>query len=184
MSMRVATLATALTLAAAGTAAAQTDREEVLPSLEQIQLNRQRFQLFNACLPVFVLPSVGGAGAGTIGLTRERLQTLVESRLRGARLYDNNSSGPILTVAIGATERAFSIRVRIRQVLARRADNRHERGSDDLANKFLWHARRECGLHSASCVGTPRRVHPGVLAGERGRVRVKDSNCTTTRSPQ
>lgn len=80
--MRGIGLATALTLAVAGTAAAQTDFE--------------RFQLFNECRSVDLRVGVSD-DAIPFGLTEGRVQTLAESRLRAARLYDD-SAGPYVGI--------------------------------------------------------------------------------------
>lgn len=101
-------MATALTLAAAGTAGAQTDFE--------------RFELFNSCLPVDLFVDVSEDGI-PFGLTEDRVRILAESRLRAARLYDD-SAGPYVGVSFDASispderELAFSMRVRFyKQVL-------------------------------------------------------------------
>ena len=56
-----------------------------------------RFELFNNCEPMYLLASVfdDDETANDIGLTQERVQFAVESRLRGARLFrsDLGSSG-------------------------------------------------------------------------------------------
>ena len=48
-----------------------------------------RFKLFNECGPMhLVVEDYGDAGWADIGLTVDRIQTMAESRLRAARLYD------------------------------------------------------------------------------------------------
>lgn len=46
-----------------------------------------RFQLWNHCRPVFLLVEGLHQEAEAIGLTKERIETTVRSRLRAARLY-------------------------------------------------------------------------------------------------
>ena len=48
----------------------------------------ERFQLFAECGPMSLVFLDRQVDEAEIGLTRERLQTLAEGRLRGARLYD------------------------------------------------------------------------------------------------
>ena len=96
----------------------------------------ERFQLFNNCRPMRLHVSSLGAAAD-IGLTEARIQTLAESRLRAARLYDawktsyeDIRSGkaeeriydPSLKVTIEAFSRtnrggAVSLKVQFRKVL-------------------------------------------------------------------
>ena len=49
--------------------------------------NMDRFQLWNHCRPVSLLVEGLHQEAEAIGLTRERIETTVRSRLRAARLY-------------------------------------------------------------------------------------------------
>ncbi len=58
-------------------------------SLEE---RRERFELFNYCLPMRLIVEGLGSGADEIGLTEELLTAAVESRLRSARLYDEDAS--------------------------------------------------------------------------------------------
>ena len=63
-----------------------------------------RFQLFNNCQRILLLIEDPGEGAATIGLTKERLQSAAESRLRGARLYSERIVDPYLYVQVTASE--------------------------------------------------------------------------------
>ena len=45
------------------------------------------FQLWNDCDPIRLLVELLPEGAKKIGMTRERIQTMAESRLRAARIY-------------------------------------------------------------------------------------------------
>ena len=47
-----------------------------------------RFQLWNGCMPVDVLVVRLSEDKGKIGLREEHIETMVRSRLRGARIYD------------------------------------------------------------------------------------------------
>lgn len=59
-----------------------------------------RFQFFTECAPVGSLVLVQGDQADEIGLTEERVRTMVESRLRAARLYRPTAGVPFLLVRI------------------------------------------------------------------------------------
>ena len=59
-----------------------------------------RFQLFTRCQPLEISVYVQGDQADEIDLTEERVRTMVESRLRAARLYDSHESVPYLAVDI------------------------------------------------------------------------------------
>ena len=61
---------------------------------------RDRFQLFTSCQPLEISVHVQGDQADEIDLTEERVRTMVESRLRAARLYDSHDSVPYLAVDI------------------------------------------------------------------------------------
>ena len=71
-----------------------------------------RFQLFNNCQRILLLIEDPGEGAATIGLTKERLQSAAESRLRGARLYSERIVDPYLYVQVTVVGGAFSVQTR------------------------------------------------------------------------
>lgn len=64
------------------------------------QTERERFELFGECRPIDLVVESLDDDAMDIGLTRERIQTLAESRLRAARLY-NAAALQYLYVRIG-----------------------------------------------------------------------------------
>ncbi len=81
------------------------------------------WQLWNDCNPVFHLVEGLGPGAKKTGLTRERIQIAVESRLRGARIFpdpeatrsavnagEENPYG-VYYVNVNAVDRAFHVSV-------------------------------------------------------------------------
>jgi len=71
-----------------------------------------RFELWNDCLPVglFIVPLNEETKA--FGLTEDRIRTLVESRLRAARLYaDNNLFFVYLSGRVGIAGGAHSVDV-------------------------------------------------------------------------
>ena len=74
--------------------------------------NVDRFKLFNECEPMnlSVEDYNNEAGWADIGLTVDRLQTMAESRLRAARLYDATAL-PFLYVNVKVVSRGFSLGV-------------------------------------------------------------------------
>ena len=64
--------------------------------------DRDRFELFTECAPVGLFVTVEGSQAEEMGLTEERVRTMAESRLRGARLY--TSAPPYFQVNIGTLD--------------------------------------------------------------------------------
>ena len=71
------------------------------------------FQLWSACRPLGLIVEVLPEDAEEIGLTRERIQTAAESRLRAARLYDAEADHYLYVNVntLGVVGRAFSIGV-------------------------------------------------------------------------
>ena len=70
------------------------------------------FQMYNACRPMQLVVENLSPGAAEIGLTREQLQSTVESRLRAARLYTEDlelSDAAYLYVNVNVFAQAFSI---------------------------------------------------------------------------
>ena len=77
----------------------------------------ERFELFNDCRPICLIveglrPDVAG-----IGLTRERVQNAVESRLRAARLYTSERGSAMLYVSITAGREVFSLAPRYNKLV-------------------------------------------------------------------
>ena len=68
-----------------------------------------RFQLFNNCEPMYLVVEPLPDEAADIGLTEQRLQFAVESRLRGARLYNSTRGTPFLYVEVKVAGAAFSL---------------------------------------------------------------------------
>ena len=62
----------------------------------------------NECRPMqlFVAPVEGEANYAATGITKDRIQTLAESRLRAARLYDADA-GPFLAVNVNVVGSRF-----------------------------------------------------------------------------
>ena len=70
-----------------------------------------RFDLWNACEPIYLLIEGLGDGAVKSGLTHEAITTTVRSRLRAARLYRGSRRSPHLYVNVNALSggRAFNV---------------------------------------------------------------------------
>ena len=77
-----------------------------------------RFNLFNECGPMNLVIEEyqGDTDWSDIGLTVDRIQTMAESRLRAARLYDATALA-YLYVNVNVLGRAFSLRVEYSKVL-------------------------------------------------------------------
>ena len=75
-------------LASTASLAAQTDSTAAGTNpLERARAVVERFKLFTGCAQVRLTVALSGETGEEIGLTEERVRTLVESRLRAARLY-------------------------------------------------------------------------------------------------
>ena len=70
--------------------------------------DRDRFKLWNGCRPVDLVVEGLTDDSGKIGLHREDIETAVRSRLRGARIYDNDAS-QYLYVNVNVVGRAHAI---------------------------------------------------------------------------
>ena len=68
------------------------------------------FALWNECAPIDLIVEGPSDGAAAIDLTMERIQTLAESRLRAARLYDA-AALPYLYVRVVVLGGAFNTKV-------------------------------------------------------------------------
>ena len=75
------------------------------------------FRLWNACRPLYLVVEDLNKHAEEIGLTKERIQTAAESRLRAARLYDAEAADHYLYVNVTVARRAFSTRVGYNKLL-------------------------------------------------------------------
>ena len=66
--------------------------------------NVDRFELFTGCKSLNIAVYVEGDEAGEIDLTEERVRTMVESRLRAARLYGSHDGVPFLGVRVSTLD--------------------------------------------------------------------------------
>ena len=70
--------------------------------------DKDRFKLWNGCRPVDLVVEGLTDDSGKIGLHHEDINTAVRSRLRGARIYDDDAS-PYLYVNVHVVGRAYAI---------------------------------------------------------------------------
>ena len=99
MLTRVAVVVTVLAVATSSLAAAQDVASDV-----------DRFELFNRCQPMHLVVDLT-TNATEIELTRERIQSMAESRLRATRLHDDQRDPPFLHIGINVAGIAFSTMV-------------------------------------------------------------------------
>ena len=145
MSVRIAVIAVTF-LSLVGQAAAQDEPQD--PVLEHLRHDGVReearekagctgddsiamvhcFALFNNCEQIGLIVEDLPASASEIGLTRERLQTLAESRFRAARLYDDADpfvdlldTLSFLYINVNVVGRAFSTSLEYRKPVFDRA---------------------------------------------------------------
>ena len=91
--------AAGLFLLAAPLSHAQTDLEDWKDQFD-------RFQLWNGCGPMNLAVENLPDDAGEIGLTRDAITAAARSRLRAARLYEDEVT-PVLSVSVNVVGRAF-----------------------------------------------------------------------------
>ena len=68
-----------------------------------------RFGLWNGCLPTDLVVEGLGKDEANIGLTKEAITVAVQSRLRGARLFEADHQFTYLYVNVHVVGRAYSI---------------------------------------------------------------------------
>lgn len=79
------------------------------PLGEAASSDRDRFELFSDCQPIYLIAGDLTPAAVEIGLTKEAIQAAVESRLRSAQLYNPEASTPFLYVYVHVVGIAFHI---------------------------------------------------------------------------
>ncbi len=75
---------------------------------ETLEERYDKFSFFANCEPMDLLVVSLNSDAKDIGLTEERIQAAVESRLRSARLYDSDAYN-FLLVAVNVSDFSFSV---------------------------------------------------------------------------
>ena len=81
--------------------------------------NFERFELWNDCSPVQLLVESLSDNATTIGLARDRIETVTRSRLRAARIY-TDETGAYLYVNINVTNSSYNISVQFNKLVTDR----------------------------------------------------------------
>ena len=71
----------------------------VVPAQAAAQDGFERFQLFNECAPIVLVVQELDDDAASINLTVDRIQTVAESRLRAARMYDAGATAYVFVEA-------------------------------------------------------------------------------------
>ena len=116
-----------------GKVSAQDDANTLTPA-ELLE----RFQLYTGCepMPLFVeaVPD-----ENDIGLTRERVQTLVESRLRAARLFTDEGLRSYLHVTVGVFRPAWAIGITFRKPVLDHASGLHHSADTWRSSSFGTH---------------------------------------------
>ena len=139
--------------------------------------DRNIFRLFNNCEPMSLVVEVFGDDEDVkkVGLTKERVQFAVESRLRGARLFRSYISLPGLEVRVIVLGGAFSISMRYNKTLFDSVSGKNsfaptwdrsilgthgQRGTEyivsglsELLDEFLTEYLR---VNEAACTGSPQ----------------------------
>ena len=67
------------------------EKKELARQEQEAEEEKKRFELYNGCLPMDLVVEVLSDDAKEIGLSREAIQNALESRLRAARLYQNQT---------------------------------------------------------------------------------------------
>ena len=104
--MRIPLTVAALVPLIATGSAAQDDRD----------VRNARFQLFNNCQPIYLIVETLSEDAD-IGLTDERIQTMAETRLRAARIYDDTVTVPNVYVQVAVFRTSFRFDITFRKGL-------------------------------------------------------------------
>jgi len=151
----------------AGTISAfgQTTEDDFL-----LELNR--FKLYNNCRPMMLVVEELPDDAKEIGLTRRRLLSATEARLRSARLYTDDyerSQGAYLYVNVLVVGRAFNLTVQYNKSLY-----------DPLSDLFLTAAtwtRGNTGAHGGDAGYIMQAVYEKIDEFLLAYLRVNEEDC-------
>ena len=106
------------------TAATPVGAEEREDFRRSIQDGIDRFQLWNACEPIYLLVESPSDDDVKLGLTHEGITTTVRSRLRAARLYRGSRRDPHLYVNVNRVGVGFSVSLEFRKAFFDRISDR------------------------------------------------------------
>ncbi|MYH34746.1 MAG: hypothetical protein F4013_05250 [Gammaproteobacteria bacterium] len=84
---------------------------------EEAEASFDRFKLWNGCASTRLIVESLSDDADEIGLEHEDVVVAVRSRLRAARIYNTDESGPYLYVQVNVVSRSFSINVMYSKVV-------------------------------------------------------------------
>lgn len=87
---------------------------------EQVSLSMELFALFNWCQPMKIVVENLGDEATRLRLTKDRLRSAAESRLRAANLHEeggDDGDGSYLYVRVGVSRRAFVLDLQYRKLV-------------------------------------------------------------------
>ena len=139
--------------------------------------DRNLFQLFNNCEPMSLAVEVNGDDEDVkkVGLTKERVQFAMESRLRGARLFRSEVFLPVLEVNVSVLGGAFGLSMRYSKTLFDSVSGKNSfaptwnnlrlgthgqlgseyivSGLSELLDEFLTEYLR---VNEAACTGSPQ----------------------------
>lgn len=81
------------------------------------QTDSERFELFNECRSMYLIVEDLSDDATDMDLTEQRIETIAESHLRAARLYEALGLGPFLYINVNVVGPAFNLLVEYRKPL-------------------------------------------------------------------
>ena len=118
-----------------------TAEETITP----IEVQIDRFRLWNACEPTRPLVETLNDDAAEIGLTKERIETAIHSRLRGAKIFtDNKLNYTLLYVRVSVVGDAFGYDIDFRKRMTDTGPSETASGFDGFAT--TWN-RSGLGTH-------------------------------------
>ena len=90
----------------------------LLAASQQVPDGLARFQLYTECRPIDLVVESLSPSAAAINLTRERVTTLAESRLRAARLFSDDAVLQyVLGINVHVMRQAFAVTVKFAKPL-------------------------------------------------------------------
>lgn len=124
-----------------GSGSVAEEESSNMTTLERLE----RFQLWNECKPVFLLVESLKNDATDKGLTVERIETAVRSRLRAAKLYAESARVHYLYVNVNVNGPAFNVSLELNKLVT-------DSVSDISANATTWNTGG-VGVQSGSGAG-------------------------------
>ena len=157
---------------------------------EQVQAEitpRNRFELFNECAPIDLIVEALSEEAVNMGLTEDRIQRVVEGRLKARRLFDKQAPSYLyVRIGIGAT--AFNIGVFFNKKLSDSITNLSGTAITWDTGRYGTHGKdsafviRELSVNLDEFIREYLRVN-GATCGNRKVVRKEESPPSSTGTP-